>query len=46
MEFDYHALRGNDLILYSDFSSEGVLTNDEHDNNFSASTTYNSSTPR
>ncbi|XP_061978998.1 uncharacterized protein LOC133699664 isoform X1 [Populus nigra] len=45
MEFDYHALRGNDLILYSDFSSEGVLTNDEHDNNFSASTTYNSSTP-
>ncbi|KAG5229440.1 integrator complex [Salix suchowensis] len=33
MEFDYHALRGNDLILYSDFSSEGVLTNDEHYNN-------------
>ncbi|KAJ6715655.1 INTEGRATOR COMPLEX SUBUNIT 9 [Salix viminalis] len=46
MEFDYHALRGNDLILYSDFSSEGVLTNDEHYNNFPASTTYNSSTPR
>ncbi|KAJ6925318.1 hypothetical protein NC651_009855 [Populus alba x Populus x berolinensis] len=45
MEFDYHALRGNDLILYSDFSSEGVLTNDEHDNNLSASTTYNPSTP-
>ncbi|KAJ6867827.1 integrator complex subunit 9 [Populus alba x Populus x berolinensis] len=38
MEFDYHALR--------DFSSEGVLTNDEHDNNLSASTTYNPSTPR
>ncbi|KAJ6700464.1 INTEGRATOR COMPLEX SUBUNIT 9 [Salix koriyanagi] len=46
MEFDYHALRGNDLILYSDFSSEGVLTNDEHYNNFPASTTYNSSTTR
>lgn len=46
MEFDYHALRGNDLILYSDFSSEGVLTNDEHYNNFPASTTYNSSITR
>ncbi|CAK7350106.1 unnamed protein product [Dovyalis caffra] len=46
MEFDYHALQGNDLILYSDFSSEGVLTNDEHENNYSASNTNNSLTLR
>uniref|UniRef100_A0A5B7BS94 Beta-Casp domain-containing protein n=1 Tax=Davidia involucrata TaxID=16924 RepID=A0A5B7BS94_DAVIN len=43
MNFDYHALHGNDLILYSDFSSPNVME-DVEDDDYSASATNNFST--
>lgn len=46
MDFDYHSLQGNDLILYSDFSSQDGMEDVEHDNNRSASMTNNLSALR
>ncbi|KAJ9176324.1 hypothetical protein P3X46_011649 [Hevea brasiliensis] len=44
MEFDYRALQGADLILYLDFSSEDVIEDVEHHDNYSSPTTNNLST--
>ncbi|EEF42006.1 conserved hypothetical protein [Ricinus communis] len=41
MEFDYHALRGTDLILYSDFSSQDVIEDVEQHESYFVSANHN-----
>ncbi|KAJ8762719.1 hypothetical protein K2173_012211 [Erythroxylum novogranatense] len=43
-EFNYHALQGKDLILYSDFSANENMEDFEHGNKYNAPTMHPSST--
>lgn len=45
MNFDYHTLQGNDLIIYSDLSSP-VLDDIKHTSRYSMQSSQNSSTLR
>lgn len=46
MDFDYHALKGNDLIIYSDFSSLDGTKDLENDVNYSPPNANNLPCPR